>query len=239
MLGKINTIGYIESVAAIDGIEDENDLELERFLKNYSVKCDLGIAPFIQEFLWGMGGWRNNGLQQYLHTVTPDIIFMPVFPRVYPHKVLKYIKERTKAKIVLYHADDTYTLRQCSINLLFWIYRFYLRKWVRNSVEISNLNYVISDIQKQEYEKCFHKKCKLLWKGAQFKNKPTITTIGRSLKIVYTGNIGVGRYKQLALIGRAIAKLNKEKKRAELDVYTMSPMTRKMQKAYYVKKTAH
>ena len=51
--------------------------------------------------------------------------------------------------------------------------------------------------------------------------------------MVYTGNIGSGRYKQLAHIGKAIDEINKSREdvRFELDIYSMTPMTKKMDKA--------
>ena len=48
--------------------------------------------------------------------------------------------------------------------------------------------------------------------------------------MVFTGNISSGRYKSLGLIGKAIKRINANGKKIELDIYTKTPMTKKMTK---------
>lgn len=227
ILGKINSVGSTEVV--MDSKTDDNGelIITEKSLKNYSMKFNCGIAPFFQELLWNIGKWKNDKFDTYLQEVSPDIIFMPVFPRVYPHKVLKYIKQRTQGKVVLYHADDTYTFRQFDLNPLFWLYRIYLRKWVRNSVRISDLNYAISNIQKNEYEKIFDINFNILYKGADFVNNPLNKMTG-IIKMIYTGNIDLNRWKTLYAVGKAIEDMD----HVQFDIYTMTHLNNKMVNAF-------
>ena len=154
---------------------DENDISSQTEEKLYSgaKKHSSTFLMFLRDLLWTFGHWKSESLKAFLNEVKPDIIFMPVFNCFYPHKVLNFVKRITAAKVVLFHADDNYTLKQFSLSPLYWLYRFNLRKWVRRSVELSNINYAISNIQKNEYEKAFNKEFKVLTKSIDFPEKPS------------------------------------------------------------------
>ena len=88
--------------------------------------------------------------------------------------------------------------------------------------------YVISDIQKSEYENIFGKKCKVLTKCADFSSAPDIKKeIGSPIKLVYTGNLGNGRWKSLSYIKEALKSINSDGKKAELHIYSGTPLTKR------------
>ncbi len=212
--------------------EKDSDANIEAKMYNQARKRKLTIFSLFRELIWSLGKWKNSNLDNFLDEVKPDIVFMPVYNCWYPHKVLNYIKKKTNAEIVLFHADDNYTLKQISFSPLYWLYRFRLRHWVRKSEKISSLDYAISDIQREEYSKAFKKDIKILYKGQDFTVSPEKKSSDSGvIKMVFTGNISVGRYKSLAMIGREIKKINSDKKRIELDIYTKTPMTKKMKRA--------
>jgi len=96
----------------------------------------------------------------------------------------------------------------------------------------SNFLYVISDIMKREYSKTFHKECKMLYKGHIFGEMPELKPLDNTIKIIYMGNIGGGRWKTLASLASSIEVINKEfgKQKILLNVYTLSARTKKMNK---------
>ena len=190
------------------------------------------LLRIARECVWMFCGWKNESLRAYLREVQPDVIFMPVFNCFYPFKILRYVKRMTGARVVLFHADDNYTLRQISFNPLYWLYRFRLRHYVRRAVKGAALNYVISEIQKQDYEKAFGVPCKILTKSADFSGDPPVKTqYNPLLQLVFTGNIGTNRWKSLALIAEALEQINHNGVRAQLRIYTATPLTSKMEKA--------
>lgn len=212
---------------------DNNSIEDKMYTAAKKNNCML--LWFARELLWCISPWKNTNIDRYLDSIKPDIVFMPVFGCWYPHKVLKYVHKKTNAKVVLFHADDNYSMRQFSISPLYWIYRLNLRKWVRKSIKISDINYVISEIQKQEYAKTLKRDFKILFKGHQFNNMPKYENAkDKIIKLVFTGNISAYRYKSLASIGEALREINSDKKRAELDIYTMTPLNNTKKKALNV-----
>lgn len=209
---------------------DENAIEKEASMYERARKTRFFFPWFIREAFWTFGKWKHGGFEKYLRDISPDVIFMPVFACWYPFKIIKYIKKITNAKIVLFHADDNYTLKQHSLSPLFWIYRFNLRRWIRKTERVASIDYAISDLQCREYSKAFKKNIKILYKGQKFDTMPEIKKPGDVIKMVFTGNISVGRYKTLALIGQALDKINENSKRIELDIYTKTSLTKDMKK---------
>jgi len=229
MLKKI--LGQKAMVVAEHTSEAADD-SLEKAVYDVVKKHPSYLLYFAREVLWGFGGWKNEQLKRYVRDINPDIIFFPSFGCYYPHKVLRYLHMLTDARIVLFHADDHYTLKQFSLSPLFWLYRFGLRKWMRNSVSIADLQYCISHIQKADYEKAFGCECKLLTKFADFGGDLTIKKrYGDPIIMVFTGNIGSGRWKSLATLAEVVAQVNRDGMKAQLRIYTATPLTRKMEKA--------
>ena len=83
---------------------------------------------------------------------------------------------------------------------------------MRKVVEKTDLLYVISDVQKTDYEKAFNRECKILTKGADFSTEaPVKKEYNQPLQMVYTGNIGMNRWKSLGAIASTLEKM--------LDIY--------------------
>ena len=180
---------------------EENDWEKKVYGKaKTSNSYTLWIA---RELMWSFAKWRNSKLDEYLDKIKPQVVFMPVFGCWYPHKILKYIHKRTGAKIILFHADDNFSLKQFSLSPAYWIHRLRLRSWVRKSVRLSSVNYCISNLQVEEYSKAFGVECKLLQKFISEEDEPCAKSNALPVRMVYTGNIEMNRWKTLSTITTA------------------------------------
>lgn len=205
--------------------------EKEESVLTYAKKKRWWIMFWARDFIWKIGRWESPELKKFIDEFNPDLLFMPIYYSNYLNDIVGFIKKYTQKPMLGYISDDNYTLRQFNLSPFYWIDRLHKRKKVKNSVMCCEHLYVISEIQKREYENCFQIPCKVLWKGADFYNKPQYSKNHGIIKLIYTGNIGAGRYKQLATIGEVLKQINQEEKKAELDIYTLTPMTDKMKKA--------
>lgn len=219
-----NNVGDIHIAA-----DKDNNNAIEEKAYEKAKTTNSRILWFLREIIWSFNNWKGEKLNHYINSVNPDIIFMPAFNCYYPYRVLKHIHTKTKAKIILFHADDNYSLRQYSWSPLYWLYRFGLRYWIKKAVKISNTNYCISQIQVNEYQKDLKTDCKLLYKGNNFKeNKPAKNKINSPIKIAFTGNISSGRWKTLGKIADCLKEINKKDIKAILYIYTTNTLTNKM-----------
>ena len=70
------------------------------------------------------------------------------------------------------------------------------------------------------YEKIFQQDLELLLAGTKKINKKSIIEKNKTLKMVYAGNLGLGRWNVLVELAKKIQKLNNEKKVYSLDIYS-------------------
>lgn len=190
------------------------------------------VLFWARDFIWKIGRWNSPEFRKFLDDFKPDLIFQPVYFSSYLSDIALFIKNYTGAPMVGYISDDNYTLRQFRFSPLYWIDRLYKRRKVKKVIENCDILYVISQIQKEEYEKIFTPTCKILTKCADFSAPaPEWAVPEGKIKMLYTGNLGQGRWKSLALISDAIEKLNSEGNDIELNIYSATPLTEKMKNA--------
>ncbi len=192
------------------------------------------IYFWLRDLIWKFGNWRSTELKNFINDFNPDLIFQPLYFSSHINDIVLYSKKLTNVPMVSYVSDDVYTLKQYSLSPLYGRDRIFKRIKIRKVVDKCEFLYVISDIQKQDYEKCFNKECKVLTKGADFLTPKFKTSSNKPLKLVYTGNIGAGRWKSLAMIAETLKRINKDYLRAELIIYSPTPMTERMKQSLNV-----
>lgn len=190
------------------------------------------ILFWARDLIWLVGRWCSPQLRAFIDDFKPDLIFQPVYYSNYLTRMALFLKKYTNAPMVGYISDDCYTLRQFSLSPLYWLDRLHKRKKVKKVIQQSELLYVISEIQKRDYEKIFGVPCKVLTKSADFSGDPPVKSQYHTpLQIVFTGNIGTNRWKSLAMIARALQTVNRDGVRAQLRIYTATPLTENMRAA--------
>ena len=210
----------------------DNSFSQNLKLRAFGSKKRWQILFWMRDLIWAFGRWKTQSLKDFIDDFNPDIIFQPVYCSTYLNDIVNFIKKHTKVPMIGYISDDNYTLKQFSLSPLYWLSRIHTRRKVKRTIEQCELLYVISQIQKQEYEKIFTPPCKILTKCADFSDerKPAFKEPGEILKMVYAGNISGGRYDILAELAKAVEKLNVNSKKFQLDIYTLTPLSDKQKK---------
>ena len=207
----------------------------ESNIKTFARKKRWQVLFWARDIIWTLGRWKSQELLDFIDDFKPDLIFQPVYYSSYLNDIACFIQEYTNVPMLGYISDDCYTLRQFSLSPLYWIDRLHKRKKVKKTIEKCKILYVISEIQKRDYEKAFGVPCKILTKSADFTEPPQLkTSYNTPLQLVFTGNIGTNRWKSLAVIAQALQELNQNGTKAELRIYTATPLTAKMQKALQI-----
>ena len=187
---------------------------------------------WMQNAVWKFGKWKSKDLEDFVKDFEPDFVFAVLSNSVYLNDLIRYVHSISKAKLVLYAWDNNYSLRRFMLSPLRWIKHFIDRASMRKLASRADLFYVISDIQKEDYEKAFHKNCKLLTKGADFLESPCFKeNHNEPLQLIFTGNIGTNRWKSLKMIADVLENINRDGIKAQLRIYTATPLTKKMEKA--------
>ena len=195
------------------------------------------ILFWMRDLIWTVGRWKSQAFIDFIDDFNPDLIFQPIYFSSYLNDMVNFIKKHTNVPMFGYISDDCYTLKQVSFSPIYWLDRFYKRRKVKRTVEQCEILYVISDVQKNEYEKCFTPPCKILTKCADFSDerKPDFKEPDEILKMVYAGNISGGRYDILAELAKATEKLNVDSEKFQLDIYTLTPLSDKQKECLSTK----
>lgn len=209
-------------------------------IREFGSKKRWQILFWMRNLIWAFGRWKSQALIDFIDDFNPDIIFQPVYCSTYLNDIVNFIKKYTNVPMVGYVSDDCYTLKQFSLSPFYWISRIHTRRKVKRTIEQCEILYVISDIQKREYEKCFTPPCKILTKSADFSDerKPDFKEPDEIIKMVYAGNISRGRYEILAELAKATEKLNADGKKFQLDIYTLTSLSDK-QKSIFSTESVH
>ena len=188
------------------------------------------LALWGQDLLWRLGNWKNQNLDNFLDQFKPDIIFSPSFHTSYTHRILWYIQKKTNAKVVLFHADDYLSIQKKDVRFLEQLNQKIRVKVVKSSALKADINYCISHLQQEEYQKKIGKKMNLLVKGADFSVQPeyTLPGEGKPIRIVYIGSVLYGRWRTLSLLAKEISEINKAKTKFELIIYSQYGLTQEM-----------
>lgn len=198
------------------------------------------IFFWMQNALWRIGRWKSPELKAFVEEYQPDIIFTVLSEKIFLNLLIRYVISLTNAKTVVYAWDNNYSLKKLSFSPFEWITHFCARYHMRKTVAKADKLYVISDVQKQDYEKAFRKPCTVLTKSVDFSPKPALkNALSTPLKLVYTGNLYANRWKSLAMIVRVLKKINSEQSVAELWIYSASALTKRMKKALDVVGCSH
>lgn len=206
------------------------DEELKRYsgenvMDNHAVrfakKNRWTIFFWLQNLIWSFPVWKSGKLKTFLDEYQPDVIVSLLNDSQPMNRLVRYIVQYTKKPLMLYAWDDNYTVKSVGKSILKRLWRLRCRVSMRKTIKISSKLYVISKIQKQDFELWFGKDCKILTKSADFSRSPLLKQeYGKPLQLIYTGNIGLNRWKSLHLIVQALRRLNEEGTKAVLRIYT-------------------
>jgi hypothetical protein len=231
ILSKKNKAGFSfhnNDLLTADHVVSDATNDVSKF--KFFQKNRLLIFLWFREIIWRFGRWKSPEMKKFIDDFNPDIIFLPIFYPVFMNRIGLFVRKYSNKKMVGYISDDHYTLQQYSLNPFFWIDRLINRSFVKKAIDACEILYVISEIQKNDYDKCFQKNCKILYKGANFdkqvsqiKNK-----VNLPIQFLFSGNIIAGRYKTLGEIGIALDKINSNGVKAILTIYTNSVLTNDM-----------
>lgn len=229
MIKRHALIGSRVGIESISGT-GEDLTDTEKSLLRFAKLLRWRILYWGREVLWWLGKWNNEDFKKFIDDFQPDIIFVPIYGNIYVNRLQLVVKKLAGVPMLGYISDDNYTLKKFSLSPLFWIDRLNFRRYVKKVIDASDYLYVISEVQKNDYDRIFKKDCRILTKGSEFLEMPNYATPEKPYQLFYAGNIGDARWKSLAKIGKAIQKINKDGHQMELTIYTPTPLTAKMKK---------
>lgn len=189
------------------------------------------IFFILQDLLWLVGRWKSEQLKKFLKDYQPDIIFTVLSEKKYLNRLILYISNLTNKKLVVYAWDNNYSLKRFCLSPLAWMQHFCNRYYMRKVVKKADKLYVISELQKKDYEKAFKRSCTVITKLEDFSEPaPIKTCFSYPLKMVYTGNLYANRWKSLKVLVDVLERINRDTTKVQLNIYTATSLPKTIQK---------
>ena len=186
-------------------------------------------ARLCRDFVWRYGRYDVEALKKFISDCQPDIILTQRRGSVKMCRLEQLVMSFTDAPMVAYTGDDEYSLQQFSFSPIFWIRRFWVRKWLKKMIPQYRLFYCQSERQMKEFAKEFGVEMKFLVKCGDFEKEKIHQQVGQPIQLVYAGKLYCNRWKTLAILVEEIEKVNAkyDKEKVKLNIYTTDRITKK------------
>lgn len=221
-LNNIVARSYSLSEKKILGIKSK--INNSKNISGVSIKSDL--LKFIVDIFWILFFNRRNKVLKLIKEEKPSVIFMPMSEWLYPLFILKILKkELNMPKVILFHTDDNLSDYYKPKGVVSKIYRRILKYYLIKFINQADINYCISEKQKEVYSAILRHKIefKLLHRGVNYINENTIieNNLSKSLKMAYSGNLQYGRDKTMINLFKKINEYNNNNiKKIYIDIYS-------------------
>ena len=179
-----------------------------------------------REILWKVGKWKSKELDKFLDEFKPDIILHGMDGYIHLNRIVRYAIKRTGAKAIGYIWDDNFTYKQ-SRKFGHNFYRFFQRKSLKKLAKKTDGFFAITPKTKKEADEFFGIDCTVLTKPLYV--VPTAENYEGAvypLKMLYTGNLFIGRDNALKSLSKALVKVNSDNPFVKLDVYTQTVLSK-------------
>lgn len=179
-----------------------------------------------RELVWKFGKWKTKELKEFLDSFKPDIILHSMEGYIHLNRIIDFAIRYTGAKAIGYIWDDNFTYKQHD-SLGYKFYRFFQRNSLKRLAKKTDAFFAITEKTKREADKFFKINSTVLTKPLSSIPQVSYGKIEKPIKMLYTGNLYIGRDRSLLKIVNAIKKLNFESN-FEINVYTKTQLSDKM-----------
>ncbi len=207
-ISDFDIINSIKHLSTAGDVVDKNDEAFRKPLMRekaaiygaYSRKSP--YTRLFRDLAWGLGTWKTKRLKQWLKEMKPDIILFYASDSVFSQKIVAWLHSYLKKPMLMYFVDDYYLKLKYSYNLVtnYIIWKF--KKICKHNI-LNSTCACITPMMAEAYEKEFKKIFDVLYTSSFVKSYP-LKKHQFPLVISYLGNISLGRYISIAIIGKII-----------------------------------
>lgn len=185
-----------------------------------------------RELLWLLSKWKTKELDDFLDDFKPDLVVFGMEGYIHFNRICRYILRHSGAKAIGYFWDDNFTYKRSAGICTEQMIRFFQRRSLKKLARDVDGFWAITEKTKQEADEFFGIDCQVLTKPIDFAPGETWRPYQphSPIKMLYTGNLMIGRFDVIKKISDALDRLNEARICMELDVYTASYVPEEEQK---------
>lgn len=210
--------------------------EKERYAK-YS-KHKNWFTTTARELVWLLGNWKSKEFKRFLDEFDPEVLVFPIESYIHLNRINKYIIKKTHPKVIGFLNDDNFTFKQ-SKKLGDKLHRIWQRKSVRWLVKHCDTVFTICPKMKRECDEAFGIKSSVLSKPMVCDSEFVPYQPNNPIRLLYAGKLYINRDKTIAIIARAIKRVNEQGERVVMDVYSGTYLSTEMISAIECSPSVH
>lgn len=190
--------------------------------KLFSILYKLGkrnssINYFLRKALWAKKYWWTKEFKEWIDNFKPSVIVLGLSDDFYLNEIAIEISDYLNIPIIACITDDYYFNNCKKWSLFFQLYKKKIRKLIRSVFKRTSSAIYISEKMKEKYENEFKLGGEVIHPFSDFYPESELNGINEKIKLSYFGNISLGRYKTLRLIGDSINTIGLN---LELNIFT-------------------
>lgn len=175
------------------------------------------IVYLIRKHVWIKRYWCTDKLNKWLDEFKPQCVFLSFSDDFFISEIALYVAEKYNIPIVSSIGDDYYFEFKFSLSPLYYIYKYQYRKLIRKVFEHKGSAIYIGDKIRDKYNSHFGLDGKTVYLTSSIQRKQFKKIDRLNPKIIYCGNIRLGRNTSLDDIGYALGKISSD---YMLDIYS-------------------
>lgn len=191
---------------------ENNDLEVKSSLFAYLYQRGQrksSLNHLLRKMLWKEKFWHTKELDKWLDSFNPECVFLSFSDDFFIPQIAFYVANRFKIPIVSSIGDDYYFDFHFSLSPFYYIYKMAYRRLIRKVLGYPGSAIYIGDKIRDKYNEHFGLDGKTVFLSSSFHRKPFKPIDVNFPKIVYCGNVRLGRNKSLIDIAKVLYKINK------------------------------
>lgn len=206
------------------------EIESDGF-QNFAKKHRFSVLFLLRELVWSVLNRNNKGVKKFIEDFDPDLIFTVSTNPIHLNNNTLYALKCAKKPLAIYAWDNNYFDNPYEKSIIKRLLHKREKVLMRRVLESADKVYVISGKQKEDYEKEFGFDCSVLTKYDIFDTPFCYRDGGEPVEFVYTGNLGVERWKTIGQLASSISRLNRDGVKAVLKIYSYTALTGEMKDA--------
>ena len=175
------------------------------------------MVYIIRQYVWNKKYWCTDKLNKWLDEFKPECVFLSSSDDFFVQNIALYVAKRYNIPIVTAVGDDYYFNKKLSFSPLYYFYKILYRDLMRKVFRHKGSAIYIGDKIKNKYNSHFGLNGKTVYLTSSIKRRKFKEIEKNYPKIVYCGNIRLGRNNSLNDIGLALGKINSK---YILDIYS-------------------
>lgn len=182
------------------------------------------LTMLIRNMVWNSMRWAGTDFENWVKDFSPEIVLLQAGDCAFMFNIARKISKKYNIPLVIYNSEAYYFkkfdyFRSVGIKKAF--YPLFHKQFCRafeKCISIAKKSIYCCDELREDYDKCFNLPSEVIYTATQ-------TELGKydsrdSLRVVYLGNLGVGRHQGLVEIGEALQNISPDLK---LQIYGKIP----------------